>query len=69
MKERVAGVRMPGGVLHPILAACALLLLAVGARAEALRAEFSPLTLRPRVNAPAIFDLKLVRTSCSRSVS
>ena len=61
MKERVAGVRMPGGVLHPILAACALLLLAVGARAEALRAEFSPLTLRPRVNAPAIFDLKLVR--------
>lgn len=44
-----------------ILAACALLLLAVGSRAEALRAEFSPLTLRPRVNAPAIFDLKLVR--------
>lgn len=102
MKERVAGVRMPGGaldpsaavgdppkaprvrviartasrtpvsaagrrerhsgrVLHPILAVCALLLLAVGARAEALRAEFSPLTLRPRTGAPAIFDLKIIR--------
>ncbi len=48
--------------LHPILAACALLFLASGlARAEALRAEFSPLTLRPRTNAPAIFDLKLHR--------
>lgn len=44
-----------------ILAACALILLAVGARAEALRAEFSPLTLRPRTGAPAIFDLKLIR--------
>jgi len=102
MKERVAGVRMPGGaldpsaavgdppkaprvrviartasrtpvsaagrrerhsgrVLHAILAVCALLLLAVGARAEALRAEFSPLTLRPRTGAPAIFDLKIIR--------
>jgi hypothetical protein len=61
MKERVAGVRMPGGALDPILAVCALLLLALGARAEALRAEFSPLTLRPRTGAPAIFDLKIIR--------
>ena len=48
-------------VLHPILAALALLFLTVCARAEALRAEFSPLTLRPRTNAPATFDLKLHR--------
>ncbi len=36
-------------------------LLGVTAQAEALRAEFSPLTLRPRTNAPAIFDIKLHR--------
>ena len=48
-------------MLHPILAALALIFLAVGARAEALRAELSPLTLRPRKNAPAILDLKLHR--------
>jgi len=47
-------------VLHPILTACALLLaLTIFARAASLRAEFSPLTLRPRTNAPAIFDLTL----------
>ena len=42
-------------------AAGALLAFAVCARADALRADFSPLTLRPRTNAPAIFDLKLHR--------
>ncbi len=47
--------------LHPILAACALLIFAVCARADSLRADFSPLTLRPRTNAPAIFDITLHR--------
>ena len=42
-------------------AAGALLVFAVCARADALRADFSPLTLRPRSNAPALFDLKLHR--------
>ena len=42
-------------------AAGALLVFAVCARADALRADFSPLTLRPRTNAPALFDLKLHR--------
>ena len=54
-----------GRVLHPIFAACAWLIFAVCAQADALRADFSPLTLRPRSNAPAIFDLKLHRLACS----
>ena len=47
----------------PALAACALLLFVflAAARADSLRADFSPLTLRPRTNAPAIFDIKLHR--------
>ncbi len=44
-----------------VFTAGALLAFAVCARADALRADFSPLTLRPRTNAPAIFDLKLHR--------
>ena len=40
---------------------CALLAFAVCVRADELRADFSPLTLRPRTNAPAIFDIKLHR--------
>ena len=39
----------------------ALLVSAVCACADSLRADFSPLTLRPRTNAPAIFDIKLHR--------
>ena len=42
-------------------AAGALLVLAVCSRADSLRADFSPLTLRPRTNAPAIFGIKLHR--------
>ena len=47
--------------LSRVFAAGALLVFAVCARADALRADFSPLTLRPRTNAPALFDLKLHR--------
>ncbi|MCE9611367.1 MAG: hypothetical protein K8R23_14320 [Chthoniobacter sp.] len=36
-----------------------LLIFTVSAHADSLRADFSPLTLRPRTNAPALFDLTL----------
>ena len=39
----------------------ALLVSAVCARADSLRADFSPLTLRPRTNSPAIYDIRLHR--------
>ena len=46
----------------PILAVLLLLFaLTAFARADSLRADFAPLTLRPRTNAPAIFDLTLHR--------
>lgn len=47
--------------LLPVFAAGALLASVVSARADSLRADFSPLTLRPRTNAPAIFHVKLHR--------
>ncbi len=48
-------------VFSPILAALVLLALTAFAHADSLRADFAPLTLRPRTNAPAIFDLTLHR--------
>ena len=59
-----------GRRLRDAVRSCGMTLVACGwliftavpfAHGEALRADFSPLTLRPRTNAPAIFDIKLHR--------
>ena len=61
VRAQMSGPRFSRGAF--CFAACALLLVVflTSALADSLRADLSPLTLRPRTNAPAIIDIKLHR--------